>query len=200
MTRSKGQPRLTTEQQRLAADNMPLARWHANVFSLKTQFDFDDCLGEALIGLCNAARLFNPNFLVKGSDTPVRFSTYATWAIRSRLARMLEVERRRPDDKALGLAAGSVGHDGYGKTRRGEAFVDPPAPQEVPKVEMDEVRKDLRLALSGCSYRQARVLHWKFVDGMNLAQIGERLGLSRERVRQIQVAALSRVRRTVEGA
>lgn len=193
MPRSKGQPRLNGKQQQLAADNVPLARWLANIFSLKTDIDFDECLGEALIGLCNAARLFNPNFLVKGSNSPVRFSTYATWAIRSRLVRLLEVERRRPDDKAMGLAAGSVGKKQWGEPRKGEAFVDPPAP-ESNEPDRQEVEEEVNNALSACNPRQAAILRWKYLNDMTLAEISKKIGLSRERVRQIQSAGLSRAR------
>ena len=47
--------------------------------------------------------------------------------------------------------------------------------------------------------RERRVIEWRFGLGgeppVNLAQIGQRIGLSRERVRQIQVSALERLRR-----
>jgi RNA polymerase sigma factor (sigma-70 family) len=66
-------------------------------------------------------------------------------------------------------------------------------------IDRQELRGRLASLLGGLEARERCILEWRFglAGGPpeNLSQIGERIGLSRERVRQIQVGALRRLRR-----
>ncbi len=48
---------------------------------------------------------------------------------------------------------------------------------------------------SGGDGRSWRIMKWKFVDGLNLREIGDRLGISRERVRQVIEDEIEKMRK-----
>jgi RNA polymerase primary sigma factor len=60
------------------------------------------------------------------------------------------------------------------------------------------LREDLERALTGLSQREQRVLELRYglVDGhaYTLKEVGEKFGLTRERIRQIENEALARLR------
>ncbi|MDJ0853081.1 MAG: sigma-70 family RNA polymerase sigma factor [Myxococcota bacterium] len=70
----------------------------------------------------------------------------------------------------------------------------------VNEIDRGDLRREFESLLELLKPRERRVLELRFGLGgespVNLAQIGARIGLSRERVRQIQVAALARLRRS----
>ena len=76
---------------------------------------------------------------------------------------------------------------------------DEQMPDPVGEIDRSELRREFESLFELLKPRERRVLEWRFGLGdeppVNLAQIGARIGLSRERVRQIQVAALARLRR-----
>jgi RNA polymerase sigma factor (sigma-70 family) len=66
-------------------------------------------------------------------------------------------------------------------------------------MERQQLRDSVDALLANLDSRERKVLHWRFgLSGgggsVTLGEIGKRLGLSRERVRQIEVAALARLR------
>ena len=88
---------------------------------------------------------------------------------------------------------------------RDESIADPTL-----ALERGEQVAALSQLLEGLSPRERQVIDWRFglsggADPSTLGEIGERLGLSRERVRQIEAAALARLRagasasRTISG-
>jgi RNA polymerase primary sigma factor len=68
----------------------------------------------------------------------------------------------------------------------------------------DEDRQHVQALVAGMKDREAAVLRWRFgLDGQEpqtLGQIGQRLGVTRERVRQIEHRALENLRRRLVGA
>lgn len=72
----------------------------------------------------------------------------------------------------------------------------------VLEIDRQQVRGRLATLLGGLDARERCILEWRFglagEPPENLSQIGERIGLSRERVRQIQVGALQRLRRRAD--
>ncbi len=74
-------------------------------------------------------------------------------------------------------------------------------PQEM--VEQHDMQMSMQTWLAHLTERQRQVLEWRF--GLNgreqvtLEQVGHAIGLTRERVRQIQMEALARLRQLLEG-
>jgi RNA polymerase sigma factor (sigma-70 family) len=72
--------------------------------------------------------------------------------------------------------------------------------QPEPCVDLDRaaIARVLRVGLSDLPERERQVLTWRFglgdEEALTLREIGERIGLSRERVRQIQTQALAQLR------
>jgi RNA polymerase sigma factor (sigma-70 family) len=80
-----------------------------------------------------------------------------------------------------------------------DAIQDPSAPDPTEELERETLRRNLAALLETLGPRERAVLDWRFGlrgDGepATLGEIGRRLGLSRERVRQIESAALCRLR------
>jgi RNA polymerase sigma factor (sigma-70 family) len=79
-----------------------------------------------------------------------------------------------------------------------DVLADPDAAHPSEGIERDQVRDRVTRELAGLDDRERRILQWR--HGLNgqspltLEQIGKRLGLSRERVRQIESRALDRLR------
>jgi len=53
------------------------------------------------------------------------------------------------------------------------------------QLEQSEALECMDLLLSTLTVRQASAIRWRYVDGLTLGEIGKRLGVSRERARQI---------------
>lgn len=71
------------------------------------------------------------------------------------------------------------------------------APAPVPSLdttEFDDTRVFRAFLDASLEPRQRNILLWRYLGGRTLEQIGLRLGLTRERVRQLQIAAMDRVR------
>jgi RNA polymerase primary sigma factor len=92
---------------------------------------------------------------------------------------------------------------GLEDVRLEDTLSDEEVPEPGEAVERRELRAGVDALLSNLDARERKVLHWRFGlsggDGsVTLGEIGKRLGLSRERVRQIEVAALARLREHVD--
>jgi RNA polymerase primary sigma factor len=87
----------------------------------------------------------------------------------------------------------------------GEFLADPWAPSPELRLLTQDVRKRVRLALQSLDERERLVLELRFgianARPHTLKEVGDRLGVSRERIRQIERHALERLRRrpTVTG-
>jgi RNA polymerase primary sigma factor len=85
-----------------------------------------------------------------------------------------------------------------------EVLKDPRAADPSEAIARRQLRRALARQLESLEPRERRILEWRFRLGggpsMTLADVGERLGLSRERVRQIEARALKRLRQRVEMA
>ncbi len=79
-----------------------------------------------------------------------------------------------------------------------DLIVDPAADDAVEVIDRREVRHVLDRAMGCLRPRERQILEWRFGlaggPSQTLEEIGTRIGLSRERVRQIQSAALARLR------
>lgn len=145
----------------------------------------DDLTGEGHVVLINAVERYNPWL-------GVRFSTYAFTCLVRALVR--STKRRTGQDKRLVLQ---------------DQLALEGAAQEKLKERRDDLPLDLehyfRDAHPLLTEREKLVLRMRFGIGsdaapLKLELIGERLGLSKERIRQVQVSALGKLRLAVGGA
>lgn len=143
----------------------------------------DDLIGEGHLVLINAVERYNPWL-------GVRFSTYAFTCLVRALVRLT---RKR------------IGHEQRFQTQANFApEVQPPLEirhesDASIRIDLDHFFQDKHPLLS---QREKLVLRLRFGLGeqdeaMKLELIGERLGLSKERIRQVQVSALTKLRDAV---
>jgi RNA polymerase sigma-32 factor len=100
------------------------------------------------------------------------------------------------------LDAPMAGEDG---PARGESLIDPaPRPDEVvaERIDAERLRAELQHALLALSQRELRIVQERRLreDGVTLEALGSRLGISKERVRQIEVRALDKLRRLLKNS
>jgi RNA polymerase primary sigma factor len=122
------------------------------------------------------------------------------------LAAATELKRHHVEE-ALEAAEASVslnqavGEHGDGEL--GDLFADRTAEDPIELVDVSLAQERVRDALMNLPDRERRVLELRFgfdgeSDGMSLEQIGKRMGLTRERVRQLESAALRALERTLQ--
>lgn len=118
-----------------------------------------------------------------------RFSTYASWAIIRNFARSVPQEKYQLDrfetgqEDILEIAAGLKSYD----------------PSEL---NLGELRESIDVVLAQLSPRERTILidHYGLDgarDAQTFEQLGKNMGLSKERVRQIEIAALQKLRRVL---
>jgi len=192
---------LTTEQQDLAMTCYHLVPYvisRLNNYYPVRQLDYNEAMGEGLLALCKAARTFKP-------DMGVKFSTYAYQAIVSFVVKAARSNRiihipghlhnHRKKKKHLIAAAARVrsvcslpaNFDcDYAGKQPSEPLYD------------DDEQQILRQAIQRLPTLLAEVLHCRFFDGLTLLKTGQRLGVTRERVRQLQIQALEAAREQLQ--
>jgi RNA polymerase primary sigma factor len=146
---------------------------------VRAGYDLSDCVSDGNLALILAVDGFD---FARGN----RFSTYATWAIRNELARQEKrAHRRRRQPFAL-----------YGQSLAApEAVVDESEREEA----QDRRRQAVLRWLARLDPRERRVLASRYGIGgapaQSLSQIGQELGITKERVRQIVDRAQARIRK-----
>jgi len=116
-----------------------------------------------------------------------RFSTYASWAIMRNFARSVPRERYQLDRF-------STGHDEILDIAASLRIYDPN------EVNLPELRESIDVVLAQLTPMERSILinHYGLDTEGNtktLEQLGRRLGISKERVRQIEIAAIKKIRR-----
>jgi RNA polymerase primary sigma factor len=165
---------------------------------------FLDLIHEGNLGLIEAARRFDPSRNVK-------FITYAVWWIRESMMHVLSDQTRAfsfppklfsvlgtgPDDVSLSEPVSPDGTRQLGDT----------LPQErVPPIEEEMIHQadleELASALGDLDRKEREVVRLRFGleddEPRTLQEIGDRLRLSRERVRQIESRAKEKLRRSAK--
>jgi RNA polymerase sigma factor (sigma-70 family) len=169
----------------LVADNDRLAAWWVRrLFRRLAAEDWADALQEARAALVVAAGRFQAS---PGRPT---FGVYAATCIRNRLLNWWEIERRRGLRNSGGQVAALPRRAGNGDRDRAfdrlEAVGCPVAAAAAAEVwaGVDRLPERRRLAIL-----------YRFRDGLTLAEVAARLGVSRKGVAAIVDDALIRLRR-----
>lgn len=181
---------LTETQQSLVESNTALvgwavkrltpAGWHRGIL------DNDDLASAGMLGLIRAAQTHDP---AKGA-----FTTHASYHIRCQI---LTEMKNRQDHIRIPLSV-----DPAERSRLAEALMTVPisgdtqiaAPEWGESHRMDDTRDEVERILARLPRRQADILRERMA-GKTLSEIGKALGVTRERVRQIEAMAYEYVRR-----
>jgi RNA polymerase primary sigma factor len=163
---------------------------------------FLDLIHQGNLGLIEAARRFDP-------ARNVKFITYAVWWVRESMMHVLAAETRAfsfppklfaamhaSEDVSLNEPLPSAGSD---SRERGDLL-----PQDQPPVEDEMIHQsdlaELTAALGDLDGKELEVVRLRFGfeddEPRTLQEIGDRLNLTRERVRQIESRAKDKLRRS----
>lgn len=190
-----------TAQDRLVTGNIGYAVKLAHEYSGRGLAD-DDLVSEATMGMIEASRHFDPSL-----GKP--FVTYAAPYIRQAVERALAREGglyRVPRDAANPALDHHRSHAlsidapvaGTMEKSLGRSLPDPNADDPAQGVESEEQRRRMIARLDRLDDRERQVISRLYglgTDAMTMAQVGELMGLRRERVRQIRDRALRRLRK-----
>ena len=175
----------------VTAQNLGLAYKIAGTFARRAQavgLDIEDLRQEAVIALIRAASAFDP---ARG----FAFSTLAGRSIQYHLIRVLDTRRFR---RLLGLPT-----DGE---RQMVDFADPDELTPEATAEATDNQRMMQQLLCVLRPRHRQVIEMYYFKDYTLAEVGQRIGVSKERARQLLAGALKRMRKyahqdaTVAGA
>jgi RNA polymerase primary sigma factor len=112
------------------------------------------------------------------------------------VAEVEEIASMAPE--MVSLDAEVAGRESLRPRRLEEVLSDPDAPSALDDIERLRLADQARRGLSRLDDRERSILTWRFgLDGgeeHTLQEIGEKLGLSRERARQLEARALAKLR------
>lgn len=147
---------------------------------------FSDLVGDGNVSLMKAVEKFD-------FSTGNRFSTYATWALYRNFARSIPDERRQLERfRAADVALLELRQDHRSSPRQAE---------RVYREQTSQVAQ----FMSALNEREREIIELRYGFGaqakpQTLRQVGENIGVTKERVRQIEIRALAKLRKLAEDA
>jgi RNA polymerase sigma factor (sigma-70 family) len=146
--------------------------------------DYEDALQHARIGLWEAARRFD-------SSLGFSYRTLAGWRCRAQIQKFTRYRGRRG---LVGVGGGPVAVVSLDDA---SARADGRAPAEFLAAEEGadpDARLDTRLLVAGVDGRRREVLEAIYLDGLDVATVARRLGVSPSRVSSLRLDAVRRIR------
>jgi RNA polymerase primary sigma factor len=140
--------------------------------------DYFDLVSEGNLSLIRASERFD-------FGRGIRFSTYATWAIINDFARRVPRDRRR-------RVRFATGHEGLI-----QALTDHRGRGGADAMDQEHTRSTIRKLLGYLDGREQTIIVRRFGlagDKQTLVEVGRELGISKERVRQLESRALDKLR------
>lgn len=148
--------------------------------------DRDDAIGEAFLFMCKYVRTFNPRKAALPSHlgNAARYGAMESYfdSLRAGFSGLkscgtaAEIEAMRPAREGMEVALSVTAAEPTDWGR-------------------DEPDPAIGAAIDALPDRVGQVIRWRYLDGLALHEIGERLGVTKERVRQIVVAGLELLRK-----
>jgi RNA polymerase primary sigma factor len=185
--------------ERLVLANLPFVIHVAKEFRGRG-VPFEDLLSEGCVGLLKAIRRFDP-------ATGTRFMTYASFWVRKAIfqalvdqSRTVRVPRYAREQGRMAPRELRIDAEvpGFGEVTFAERLADRSRPGPAESLISRQERRRLRGHILALPHREQAVIASRFgllgEPALTLNEVGRRLGISRERVRQIEVAALKRLR------
>jgi len=168
------------------------------------KMSFEDAHSAGMLGLLHAAELYNP-----ADPRKAKFCTYASWAIRRSVMRacdtLIHVPRLAPAKQTpeimqlAGNARRTISLFALvGKADLPLLAFEPDREEPDGSTEVSDEMRRVNWALKRLSFRDEKILRLYYLDGLSLSQVGELVGRTKERVRQIKLLALRRLRAILE--
>ena len=180
----------------LVTRNLPFVHYLASYRASRSGHDCDDLVQAGSVGLLEAATRYRP-------ERGTRFGTFAAFWIKKAMTACLHRHhlmdtpyrhRRKfagaPPTLSLDLPHGDNGD------RLCDHLGDKVASAATPRA-LAALDAHRLLVRTGLTEREARILHARFWEERPLREIGRDLGVSRERVRQLQRLALTKLSQTL---
>jgi RNA polymerase primary sigma factor len=190
---------LTDQQKQLVEDNVgllfhtALKYYNASPF-LQSRFDSsDDAVSAGASGMMRAAKLFRP-------ELGYKFSTYATKAIRSHILKAAQAELVVRIPAGFFAKANAERAERYARHAAAALNCHSISDDMEAAVTHDVLPEDydrLHQRVDELDERERSIIRMYFWGGMTMEAIGQQIGLTRERVRQIRDAALQGLRNTL---
>lgn len=121
-----------------------------------------------------------------------KFSTYASWAIMKNFARSIPDEKNRRDRYLTG------------SEEMFEFATDTRSDEQAALASADQAKKQVNRLLDHLSERERRIMQLRAgLDaerGLTLEQVGKELGITKERVRQLEARSMSKLRQLAKDA
>jgi RNA polymerase sigma factor (sigma-70 family) len=168
------------EEARVLKDNEPFIRKLACKYA-HNGVDVEDLYQEGCIGFLKALRNWK-------ADGGASLQTYAHYQVVAHIQRAVGFDRKgkiRRDPIRLSLDA----EDSSERTLH--EYVPDASPLPDAQYERAETRRKLNKALGALSPRTVQVLQGRFVQYLTSEEVGSIVGLSRQRVNQIEIGALA---------
>lgn len=192
-----------------------------------TRLSNDDAMQAGYIGLLRAAELYRPVIERNGKPIAIRFSTYACLWIKQSIRKeaqeafLIRIPHHIQDWRYAAACGRKSKRDRRYRTGKGRARLDKMFRQAdvaiqahlIGHLERDDIpdrfhpegldpddRSALKAAISKLPERDQRILRGRYWRHETVQQIGDDIGITRERVRQLENGALAKLREILKSS